>query len=172
MNRQALAFLTMFSLILMLSVYYVTLPQDDVSVMQQETSAENRKEEKVSAAETKKKETTSKVNDAEALRKEINQKKDAAIAKYSAVVSDEKADGDEKQAALKKIDECKEEKVAQTAIAAKLKKKNIEAAAEINGTTCIVTLFDIKASKEKAAEIMKEVAAMTNQKYFIEVTFK
>ena len=26
MNKQALAFLTMFSLILMLSVYYVTLP--------------------------------------------------------------------------------------------------------------------------------------------------
>ena len=33
MNRQALAFLTMFSLILMLSVYYVTLPTDTTSVM-------------------------------------------------------------------------------------------------------------------------------------------
>ena len=37
MNRQALAFLTMFSLILMLSVYYVTLPTDTTSVMTTES---------------------------------------------------------------------------------------------------------------------------------------
>ena len=33
MKKQALAFLTLFSLILMLSVYYVTLPSDVTSVM-------------------------------------------------------------------------------------------------------------------------------------------
>ena len=33
MNKQALAFLTLFSLILMLSVYYVTLPNDITAVI-------------------------------------------------------------------------------------------------------------------------------------------
>ena len=40
MNKQALAFLTLFSLILMLSVYYVTLPMDTASVMGENTNAE------------------------------------------------------------------------------------------------------------------------------------
>ena len=41
MNKQALAFLTMFSLILMLSVYYVTLPNDNMSVMTQDGKAQS-----------------------------------------------------------------------------------------------------------------------------------
>ena len=38
MNKQALAFLTMFSFVLMLSVYYVTLPDDQVTASIQNTS--------------------------------------------------------------------------------------------------------------------------------------
>ena len=46
MNRQALAFLTMFSLILMLSVYYVNLPADTTTVMstQKEVEVEDQKD--------------------------------------------------------------------------------------------------------------------------------
>ena len=38
MNKQALAFLTLFSLILMLSVYYVTLPNDITAVISERHS--------------------------------------------------------------------------------------------------------------------------------------
>ena len=34
MNRQAIAFISLFSLILMLSVYYVSMDNDDVAVIQ------------------------------------------------------------------------------------------------------------------------------------------
>ena len=44
MNKQALAFLTLFSLILMLSVYYVTLPNDVTAVISENT--EQAEEEK------------------------------------------------------------------------------------------------------------------------------
>ena len=43
MNKQALAFLTLFSLILMLSVYYVTLPNDITAVISEETQQESTK---------------------------------------------------------------------------------------------------------------------------------
>ena len=55
MNKQALAFLTMFSLILMLSVYYVTLPPDSISVMEE---TDGSKEETNISDEQEKEEDT------------------------------------------------------------------------------------------------------------------
>lgn len=50
MNKQALAFLTLFSLILMLSVYYVTLPNDITAVISEETQQESTKTYDTSSA--------------------------------------------------------------------------------------------------------------------------
>ena len=50
MNKQALAFLTMFSLILMLSVYYVTLPADSTSVMEEQAPQSDKKADKENTA--------------------------------------------------------------------------------------------------------------------------
>lgn len=79
MNKQALAFLTMFSLILMLSVYYVTLPNDNMSVMTQDGKAqseammeeENKEENKENTKETEEKNT----DEVLALQEEIEKKR-------------------------------------------------------------------------------------------------
>ena len=78
MNRQALAFLTMFSLILMLSVYYVTLPYDTTSVMSTQDGEELDDS----------KQNEEQVNDAEKLQKEITSKQESDVKKNSDVESD------------------------------------------------------------------------------------
>ena len=73
MNKQALAFLTMFSLILMLSVYYVTLPADSTSVMEEQAPQSDKK------ADKRKTHSSKKTEDAQARRKEAQeQKKDTS----------------------------------------------------------------------------------------------
>ena len=56
MKKQALAFLTLFSLILMLSVYYVTLPSDVTSVMSD--TAQEEQDADAQAQQTQPEETS------------------------------------------------------------------------------------------------------------------
>lgn len=187
MNKQALAFLTMFSLVLMLSVYYVTLPADSTTVMREDSTKdktsskdakENAKEKVVKDEKTKNKEVskqqenTSKEQKVVALQENIDQKKDEEINKNSSVVGDSKSDEAKKKEALATIDELKNEKNTQQEIATALKKDKYDAAVEIKDTTCIVTVFNQKDDKEIAKKVMKKTSDITNNKYFIEVTFK
>lgn len=183
MNKQALAFLTMFSLVLMLSVYYVTLPADSATVMKEENAKEktankdaNKKEEKEETPKSeetnKQEENTSKENKVVALQEDIDQKKDEEINKNSSVVGDSKSDEAKKKAALATIDELKSEKTMQQDISTALKKEKFNTAVEIKDGTCIVSVFDQKDDKDVAKKIMNKTSEITNNKYLIEVTFK
>lgn len=180
MNKQALAFLTMFSLILMLSVYYVTLPADSTTVMSEESSEQGKALDEDAQQTTDKKQTTgesqeentSKEQSAAALQDSINQKKEEEINKNSSVIGDAKNSDTDKKEALATIDELKNEKSLQQSIVEALKKEGYSGAVEINGDTCIVTLFDQKDDKEIAKKVMQKTGNMTNNKYLIEVTFK
>ncbi len=164
MNKQALAFLTMFSLILMLSVYYVTLPSDTTTVM---------KETDVTKESAKVKEkNTSKVNEADQLQEKINEKKDEEMNKQSSHVADKKKNEDEKKDALEQIDALSEEKKLQQKIIDELAKDHIKCAVEIKETTCIITVFEQKDDAKLANKIMQKANKITNQKYFLEVAFK
>lgn len=187
MNKQALAFLTMFSLVLMLSVYYVTLPADSTTVMREDgtkdkTSSKDvkenakekvvQKEKKQNEEGNKQQENTSKGQKVVALQENIDQKKDEEINKNSSVVGDSKSDETKKKEALATIDELKSEKDTQLEIATALKKDKYEVAVEIHDATCIITVFNQKDDKEIAKKIMKKTSDIINNKYFIEVTFK
>ena len=89
MNKQALAFLTMFSLILMLSVYYVTLPADSTSVMEEQAPQSDKKADKENTAaktedaqgkteeaQEQKKDTSESADGSTKLQDSINQKKE------------------------------------------------------------------------------------------------
>ena len=181
MNKQALAFLTMFSLILMLSVYYVTLPSDTTAVMKentpQEETGDSNSKDKIENKETKtgkqeESKDTSKVNEAAKLQEEIDKKKDSEINKNSSVLSKGDADETAKKQALTMMEELKDDKEMQQKVAQALSKEKLNVAVEIKDNTCIVNVFDKKDEKKLANEIMKTVSEVTNQKYFIEVTFK
>ena len=176
MNKQALAFLTMFSMVLMLSVYYVTLPNDDVkSVMKQEASS--KKDSSVSKTKdtsknSKQKSDTSKKNKATTLQEEIDQKKESEINKQSQIVANTNSDDATKSAALAAIDTLKQQKNLQKTVMDGLVKAGYNSAVEINDTTCIVNVFDQKNDKALAKKILVKTAALTNNKYLIEVAFK
>lgn len=186
MNKQALAFLTMFSLILMLSVYYVTLPADSTSVMEEQAPQSDKKADKENTASTnteddtgkkeeateQKKDTSETAESSAKLQDSIDQKKEEEINRNSSVVADTKSDDGAKKEALAAIDELKDEKSMQKSVADLLKKEGYQTAVEINGDTCIISVFEQKDDKNVAKTIMQKAQEATNHKYLMEVTFK
>ena len=156
MNRQALAFLTMFSLILMLSVYYVTLPYDTTSVMSTQDGEELDDS----------KQNEEQVNDAEKLQKEITSKQESEVKKNSDVVSDSKSSDAQKQEALETIDTLKGDQANTEAL-----KQELEKAGFMSGT-CKISVLDSEDNEANAKKVMKIASDATENKYLIEVTFK
>ena len=147
MNKQALAFLTMFSLILMLSVYYVTLPPDSISVMEETDGS--KEETNISDEQEKEEDTSTSKNeqtDSDKLQEEINQKKEEELLKQSSVVADANSNG--------------------------LKNEGYQSAVEIHEGTCVVSIFEQKDDADLAKKIMNKVYELTNHKYLVELTFK
>lgn len=165
MNRQALAFLTMFSLILMLSVYYVTLPADTTSVMSTQ-EGENLTEGKQDTSEKEQ------VNDAEKLQQEISAKNDEEVRKNSDIVSSNDSSDAQKQDALETIDALKSDKAIAEEIKKGLEDAGFMAAVEVSEGTCKISVFDQEDTAENAQKIMKIANPKTENKYLIEVTFK
>lgn len=175
MNKQALAFLTMFSLVLMLSVYYVTLPDDSTkTVMKDETGKTLNKETKQTKDRTTSKgETnTSKTDTVAKLQETIDQKKEVEINKNSEIVANKDSEEQAKKEALSTMDTLNAQKTLQKTIVDALQKDGYKTAVEINDTTCIVNVFDCKKDKAVAKKILQKTSELTNQKYLVEVTFK
>ena len=155
MNRQALAFLTLFSLILMLSVYYVTIPADDMSVSTKEHNSEPL--------------TTSKQETSETLQENADEKKDQQLSEESATLSDEAASEEDKKEALETI---KDTKKTETKIKEALQKSGFESVVEIEDEVCSVSIFHSEDNKENAKIVLKQVYDIVGQQYFVEVTSK
>lgn len=164
MNRQALAFLTMFSLILMLSVYYVTLPSDTTSVMSTENGEDLSDQKKPTEDEH--------VNDAQSLQQEITSKTKEEIKKNSDIVSSTESNETQKQEALETIDTLKSTQAEAEQLKAALQEAGFNAAIEITEGTCKINVFESEDKEENAKAIMKTASEKTENKYLIEVTFK
>lgn len=165
MNRQALAFLTMFSLILMLSVYYVTLPSDTTSVM----STENGEELSQGKQDTSEEEQ---VHDAEKLQEQISTKNDEEVKKNSDIVSSNDSSDAQKQEALETIDSLKSDKAIGEEVKKALTDDGFMAAVEVSQGTCRISVFDSEDSADTASKIMNIANQKIENKYLIEVTFK
>ena len=176
MNKQALAFLTMFSLILMLSVYYVTLPNDNMSVITQDGKAqseammeeENKEENKENTKETEEKNT----DEVLALQEEIEKKEDGEIHKQETIVSKDNTSSEDKQNAVAKMESIKDAKELQKKIVEALKQQNIKSAVEITDKNCIINVFNMENNMENAKKAMNAAYSITKDAYFIEVVFK
>lgn len=169
MNKQALAFLTMFSLILMLSVYYVTLPNDNMSVMTQDGKAQSEAMmEEENTKETEEKNT----DEVLALQEEIEKKEDEEIHKQETIVSKDNTSSEDKQNAVAKMESIKDAKELQKKIVEALKQQNIKSAVEITDKNCIINVFNMENNMENAKKAMNAAYSITKDAYFIEVVFK
>ncbi|MEG2549288.1 MAG: stage III sporulation protein AH [Erysipelotrichaceae bacterium] len=158
MNKQALAFLTLFSLILMLSVYYVTLPPDGAMVIKNEKTSE--------------KAASKKANNADILKEDIETKKKNDLEKNANIIADSKAKAEQKKIALQKIDQLKDSKLVEEQLCLKLKEAGYKSVVEIQDKSCKVTIFDQAHDASIAGKIIKQIDELTKKKYFTEVTFK
>ena len=152
MNRQAITFLTLFSLILVLSIYYILLPPENtanqVSLNDQE------------------------VSQIEMMRKNLDKEREDLISKNNAIIASSKSNSDEIASALASISEAKETAALEKKITDIINDAGFKNAfVEVENKT-IKVVVDKKNGKETDANsIIKAVMETTNTEYHVEVTF-
>lgn len=147
MNRQALAFLSLFSLILMLSVYYVTLPPMSETVIK----GENKNED---------------------LQSQINKDNEDEIKKNSDILSSGETSEKEKKEAIQKMELLKKQQEQIDLWIKTCKEAGFDCSIEIVDKVMKVTIHNSEKSKETAKKVMDLLLKETENKFFIEISFK
>lgn len=150
MNKQAFTFLTLFSLILVLSIYYIMLPPS------------SSKEETVNSS----------TNTIVQLQKALDEKRDAIISKNNDIIAKESSSADSINKALETISQTKSLSEKEQNIVAKIKALGYdEVYVEMENQTVKVTVLKKDASQSDASQIIKEVLNIVGENYQVEVKF-
>ena len=148
MNKQALAFFSMFTLVLMLSIYYVSLeplpvvnqPEQADSVMLMMKNQNDEKRETLL----------------------LNLKEQLASTTISEV---------KKVEILSKIDNVENNKKLEEKILEVLTTKSIKCVVFVDNNIVSITVFEIEESSKKAEEIMSDIYKLVPLNHTIEVIF-
>lgn len=146
MKKQAIAFFTMFSLILMLSIYYITLPKETAKTSKTDVSV-------ISTLDEEKESNT----------QEEKEKNDD-------VISDPDTDEDSKNEAILKNETLKENEELQKSYSKMISDMGYENSVEIKEKTVYITVSG-EQDDTVASTIMKTLYKEIGNKYFIEVSF-
>ena len=148
MNKQAFTFLTLFSLILVLSIYYIMLPPSS-------------NQEVVTNTQTT----------IEQLQQQLN-KRDDIIAKNNEIIAKESSTSDSINEALETISETKNLGEKEKSIVAKIKELGYQDVyVEIDNQTIKVTVLKKDATQSDASKVIKEVLKLVGDNYQVEVKF-
>ena len=164
-NKRSLWFLTLFSLILVLSVYYITMPSELLMATKNGGSDDT---ETVSA-------TTENEESAElvALRVESEEKMLDEITELKAVLTDSNSTTEEKNKAFEKMQELNKNRGTEESIEDKIKEKfNLKSFVSIDETSVTVTIDSTKHDKELANKIMRSVQEEFETSMSISVKFQ
>ena len=160
-NKKNIWFLTLFSLILVLSVYYITMPSELLL-----TQIEPKKEEK----------TVSEVEESDilsALRIEKDESYLNQIDELKTVIADAKKTKEEKNEAFEKMKSLNINKTEETNLEEKIKKEyKLENFIKIDNDQIKITINSKKHDKEIANKIMRFVQSNYDTKKYITVEFK
>lgn len=163
-NKQKLWFITLFSLILVLSVYYITMPSELLTTTSKQNKTEEKENEKASVTK----------NDIlTALEVEKDEERSSLVAKYNEVLTDKKSTTEEKNSAyegLKKIDEVKtKEEGIQKKINETFKTKSF---VKIDGNNVSITINSKEHDYSSANKIMRLVQAEFDNNMYITVKYQ
>lgn len=163
-NKRSLWFLTLFSLILVLSVYYITMPSE--LLMATNNSSD---EAKTVSATTENEESAELV----ALRVESEEKMLDEITELKAILTDSKSTTEEKNKAFEKMQELNKNRGTEESIESKIKDEfNLKSFVSIDETSVSVTVDSTKHDKELANKIMRLVQAEFETSMSISVKFQ
>lgn len=168
-NKQNLWFLTLFSLILVLSVYYITMPND---LLIASNSTETKEENKTTTEENDK-DAISEADDLTALRVNLDEERDKEKAELKKEMTNEEATTDEKNNAYEQLKylsviEGEEEKLE------KLIKKehNLNSFVKVDSNTITVVAAKKKHDVTLANNIMRTIQSEYDTKKTITVKFE
>ena len=168
-NKQNLWFLTLFSLILVLSVYYITMPNDLLIASSSTT------EEKSEVKEEKKEEqeTVSETDNLTALRVSLDEERDKEKEELKTTMTKEDATTDEKNNAYEQIKylsviEGEEEKLEKLI----KEKHNLDSFVKVDSNKITVVAAKKKHDVKEANNIMRTIQGEYNTKKTITVKFE
>ena len=169
-NKQNLWFLTLFSLILVLSVYYITMPND---LLIASNSTETKEKNKTTTEKESDKDAISEVDDLTALRVNLDEERDKEKAELKKEMTNEEATADEKNNAYEQLKylsviEGEEEKLE------KLIKKehNLNSFVKVESNTITVVAAKKKHDVTLANNIMRTIQSEYDTKKTITVKFE
>ncbi len=160
-NKQNLWFVTLFSLILILGIYYVSIDDEVASVLKAEDK--NSQEEVIEITE----------NDAlVALEVENDEEKQALMEEYQEVLLDEKSTLQEKNVAYENLQKLNNSKGEENKIKNMIKEKfNLDAFVKIKDNTISVVVASKDHDTEKANNIIRSVQEFYDDEMYITVKF-
>lgn len=149
MNRQAVAFLSMFTLILMLSIYYVSLENEPVSVGTTYNDSESV---------------------ARVMQENITLDKEEQIQKLKEILGSNQSE-EAKNQALQQMNQLEEAKAKEKEIVEALQKMDIVSVVEIQGQVIKIRLAEQKETQENATMILNLVYPLVEENYTMELSF-
>ena len=146
MNRQAITFLTLFSLILVLSIYYILLPPEG--------------------------EASEELSQIEVLQQNLEKERADLISENNAIIASSDSDSNKIAAALANISEAKETAALEAKITKIINDAGFKNAfVEVENKTIKVVIDKKEASSSDANSIIKTVMEKTKNEYQVEVKF-
>mgnify|MGYP004481371111 FL=1 len=168
-NKQSLWFLTLFSLILVLSVYYITMPNELLL-----TNKSNYLESEKTSGEQNDTKVT--INESEllvAMRVNLEEERSQTIADLRTTLTNEEATSEEKNNAYEQIKYITDLKGQEEAIEEKLKKEfSLECFVKIDNNEVKVVAVKDKHDTTLANNIMKSVQAEFKNKVYVTIKFE
>ena len=166
-NKRSLWFLTLFSLILVLSVYYITMPSELLLTTNNITGITD--EEEAETVSTEEGESAELV----ALRVEAEEDMLSEIEELKAVLTSSKSTTEEKNEAFNKMQELNQNKGTEESIEKKLKENlKLTTFVKIDGSNISVVVDSTKHDKTIANKIMREVQSEFDNSMNISVKFQ
>lgn len=160
-NKKGVWFLTLFSLILVLSVYYITMPSELLVVSKEQIE-----------------ETTPTVNTGEssllvALRVESDETVEKEIESLKKIISNSDSSIEDKNAAFEKMKELNANRSQEEILEEKIKSTyNLDTFIKIDAKNVSVTINDENHSTELANKIMRTIQEEFKEKVIITVKFE
>ncbi len=164
-NKRSMWFLTLFSLILVLSVYYITMPSELLM------TTNNKSEAKTQTVSQTEEETES--AELVALRVEAEEQMLDEINELKTVLTNAETSSDEKNKAFEKMQELNQNRGAEEKLENKIKKAlKLKTFVKINGSDISVVVDSTKHNKELANKIMRTVQEEYDTKVAVSVKFQ
>ncbi len=150
-NKRSLWFLTLFSLILVLSIYYVTMPSELLM-----TTKNTEKTKEVSKTEDTK--TSEESAELVSLKVEAEEKMLDEITELKKVLTNSKSTTEEKNNAFEKMQELNKNRSNETSLEKKIEEEfKLKSFVSIEDTKITITLDTKELDKKTANQIMRKV---------------